>query len=86
VYDTGAHANHSSLTVFWHQGTPNISAPPEPLFPISAELGIRWVSYDDLDTVDQPRTQAAAGDPGFTDADKAHLRGRRPGSSTSYVP
>jgi len=45
VYDTGVKDNHS-LTVFWHHGTPNIGPPPEPLFPVSAELGIRWVSYD----------------------------------------
>ena len=30
----------------WHHGTPNIGAPPEPLFPARARLGIRWVSYD----------------------------------------
>ncbi len=34
------------LTVFWHHGTPNVGTPPEPLLPVSAELGIRWVSYD----------------------------------------
>jgi pimeloyl-ACP methyl ester carboxylesterase len=43
VYDTGAGPD---LTVFWHHGTPNIGAPPEPLFAASARLGIRWVSYD----------------------------------------
>jgi pimeloyl-ACP methyl ester carboxylesterase len=32
--------------VFWHHGTPNIGAPPEPLFPAADRLGIRWVSYD----------------------------------------
>jgi pimeloyl-ACP methyl ester carboxylesterase len=35
-----------SLVVFWHHGTPNIGAPPAPLFPASERLGIRWVSYD----------------------------------------
>ncbi len=35
-----------SLVVFWHHGTPNIGAPPEPLFVAAARLGIRWVSYD----------------------------------------
>jgi pimeloyl-ACP methyl ester carboxylesterase len=34
------------LTVFWHHGTPNVGAPPAPLFPTSDRLGIRWVSYD----------------------------------------
>jgi pimeloyl-ACP methyl ester carboxylesterase len=42
VYDTGG----GELTVFWHHGTPNIGAPPEPLFPAAERLGIRWVSYD----------------------------------------
>jgi pimeloyl-ACP methyl ester carboxylesterase len=46
VYDTDAEESDSSLTVFWHHGTPNIGPPPEPLFPVSAELGIRWISYD----------------------------------------
>ncbi|MFL6143766.1 MAG: alpha/beta fold hydrolase [Labedaea sp.] len=43
AYDTGA---AGGLTVFWHHGTPNIGAPPAPLFPAAARLGIRWVSYD----------------------------------------
>ena len=47
TYDTGADdAEEASLTVFWHHGTPNIGAPPEPLFAAAEELGIRWVSYD----------------------------------------
>ena len=46
VYDTGAHDPAGQLTVFWHHGTPNIGAPPEPLFAAAEELGIRWVSYD----------------------------------------
>ena len=46
VYDTGANAVHSPLTVFWHHGTPNIGPPPEPLFAASERLGIRWVGYD----------------------------------------
>jgi pimeloyl-ACP methyl ester carboxylesterase len=44
VYDTGA--DHARLTVFWHHGTPNTGAPPEPLFPAAADRGIRWVSHD----------------------------------------
>lgn len=44
VYDTGAASG--GLTVFWHHGTPNIGAPPEPLFAASSRLGIRWVGYD----------------------------------------
>ena len=46
VYDTGADVTDGRLAVFWHHGTPNIGAPPEPLFPAAARLGIRWVSYD----------------------------------------
>jgi pimeloyl-ACP methyl ester carboxylesterase len=46
VYDTGAADYDGCLAVFWHHGTPNIGAPPEPLFAAAAELRIRWVSYD----------------------------------------
>jgi pimeloyl-ACP methyl ester carboxylesterase len=45
VYDTGP-ASEGALTVLWHHGTPNLGAPPAPLFPDSARLNIRWVSYD----------------------------------------
>jgi pimeloyl-ACP methyl ester carboxylesterase len=34
------------LAVFWHHGTPNIGAPPAPLFAAADRLGLRWVSYD----------------------------------------
>ena len=46
VYDTGADGADGRLAVFWHHVTPNIGAPPEPLFAAAARLGIRWVSYD----------------------------------------
>jgi pimeloyl-ACP methyl ester carboxylesterase len=46
VYETGADDAAGRLAVFWHHGTPNIGAPPEPLFAAAEELGIRWVSYD----------------------------------------
>jgi pimeloyl-ACP methyl ester carboxylesterase len=46
VYDTGADDADGQLAVFWHHGTPNIGAPPAPLFAAAARLGIRWVSYD----------------------------------------
>jgi hypothetical protein len=46
AYDTGPDAGADRLTVVWHHGTPNIGAPPEPLFPVSDRLGIRWLSYD----------------------------------------
>ena len=46
VYDTGADAARSQLTVFWHHGTPNIGSPPEPLFAASECLDVRWIGYD----------------------------------------
>ena len=46
MYNTRADDADGRLAVFWHHGTPNIGAPPEPLFAAAARLGIRWVSYD----------------------------------------
>jgi pimeloyl-ACP methyl ester carboxylesterase len=46
AYHTCAHDAAGRLTVFWHHGSPNIGAPPEPLFSTADRLGIRWVSYD----------------------------------------
>ncbi|MCS0604367.1 alpha/beta hydrolase [Streptomyces sp. LP11] len=46
VYDTGAGDADGRPVVLWQHGTPNIGAPPAPLFPASDRLGIRWVSYD----------------------------------------
>jgi pimeloyl-ACP methyl ester carboxylesterase len=43
VYDTGG---RERLPVFWHHGTPNIGAPPAPLFAAADRLGLRWVSHD----------------------------------------
>ncbi|MFG1831686.1 alpha/beta fold hydrolase [Micromonospora chersina] len=43
VYDTGG---RDRLAVFWHHGTPNIGAPPAPLFAAADRLGLRWVSHD----------------------------------------
>ncbi len=45
AYDTGP-VGSDGLVVVWHHGTPNVGAPPEPLFPISERLGIRWIGYD----------------------------------------
>jgi len=42
AHDTG----EGDLVVLWHHGTPNTGAPPEPLFDVSAPLGIRWIGYD----------------------------------------
>lgn len=46
IYDTGTGDADDELAVFWHHGTPNTGAPPEPLFAAAAERGIRWVSHD----------------------------------------
>src|SRR5918998_3373298 len=46
AYDTGANDADDRLAVFWHHGSLNVGAPPEPLFAAAEELGIRWLSYD----------------------------------------
>lgn len=46
AYDSGTNGGAERLIVAWHHGTPNIGLPPEPLFPASEPLGIRWISYD----------------------------------------
>jgi pimeloyl-ACP methyl ester carboxylesterase len=46
VYEAVPGDAGAGLAVFWHHGTPNTGAPPEPLFPAAARNGIRWVSYD----------------------------------------
>ncbi|GAA1957744.1 hypothetical protein [Amycolatopsis minnesotensis] len=38
VYDTGGDGGPA---IFWHHGTPNTGAPPEPLFPAPARHGTR---------------------------------------------
>jgi pimeloyl-ACP methyl ester carboxylesterase len=45
VYDTGDDTG-DRLAVFWHHGTPNIGAPPRPLFATAERLGVRWVAHD----------------------------------------
>ena len=37
VYDSCG----GELTVMWHHGTPNIGAPPKPLFAAADRLGVR---------------------------------------------
>lgn len=46
AYDSAADGMAHGLPVVWHHGTPNIGLPPEPLFPTSERLGMRWISYD----------------------------------------
>ena len=45
AYDVGA-GDVDRVAVFWHHGTPNIGAPPEPLFEQAHRLGLRWLGYD----------------------------------------
>jgi pimeloyl-ACP methyl ester carboxylesterase len=45
-YDASPGPSEGSLAVFWQHGTPNIGAPPKPLFPAAKRLGIRWLGYD----------------------------------------
>ena len=42
VHDTGG----PGLPVLWQHGTPNIGAPPVPLFAAAERLGLRWVGHD----------------------------------------
>jgi pimeloyl-ACP methyl ester carboxylesterase len=42
AYDTG----RGSRPVFWLHGTPNIGAPPAPLFDLADRLDVRWLGYD----------------------------------------
>jgi pimeloyl-ACP methyl ester carboxylesterase len=44
IYDVGP--KDATVTVYYHHGTPNTGAPPEPLFPVAERLGIRWLSHD----------------------------------------
>ena len=46
LYDTGPTGSAGELVAYWHHGTPNIGAPPQPLFRAAADLGIRWVGHD----------------------------------------
>jgi pimeloyl-ACP methyl ester carboxylesterase/acyl dehydratase len=46
AYDVGPTGGSDELVVLWHHGTPNIGAPPEPLFDAARSLGIRWIGYD----------------------------------------
>jgi pimeloyl-ACP methyl ester carboxylesterase len=46
TYDLGPAERSDELVVLWQHGTPNIGAPPEPLFEAARPLGIRWIGYD----------------------------------------
>lgn len=45
IYDTDPEKD-GRLPVVWHHGTPNVGAPPEPLFAAADRLRLRWVSFD----------------------------------------
>lgn len=45
VYDTAPNGD-GRFPVVWHHGTPNLGAPPEPLFAAADRLGLRWVAFD----------------------------------------
>jgi pimeloyl-ACP methyl ester carboxylesterase len=45
IYDADPEKD-GRLPVVWHHGTPNVGAPPEPLFAAADRLGLRWVSFD----------------------------------------
>ncbi|HEY1571028.1 MAG TPA: alpha/beta fold hydrolase [Pseudonocardiaceae bacterium] len=44
IYDVGP--TDAAVTVYYHHGTPNTGAPPEPLLPAAQRLGVRWLSHD----------------------------------------
>jgi hypothetical protein len=44
AYDAGADDADGRLAVVWHHGSPNIGAPPEPLFAAADRLVVRWLS------------------------------------------
>ncbi len=46
VYEQMVALRHAPMTIFWHHGTPNIGAPPAPLFEAASILNLRWVGYD----------------------------------------
>lgn len=46
VYDRRSCSGDEALVVLYHHGTPNVGCPPEPLYDVADDLGIRWLSYD----------------------------------------
>lgn len=55
----------AATAVLWHHGTPNLGAPPAPLFAAARRLGLRWIAYD------RPGYGGSAERPGRTVADAA---------------
>lgn len=58
IYDRSPDDVEARLVVFWHHGTPNLGAPPEPFFRAASQHGIRWVSHD------RPGYGGSTSDPG----------------------
>ena len=65
AYDVGPTERDDELVLLWHHGTPNIGAPPEPLFRAAEALGLRWIGYD------RPGYGGSAPRPGATVASAA---------------
>ena len=66
AYDVGPTERDDELVLLWHHGTPNIGAPPEPLFRAAEALGLRWIGYD------RPGYGGSAPRPGATVASAAN--------------
>jgi pimeloyl-ACP methyl ester carboxylesterase len=64
-YDTGPTGSPDELAVVWHHGTPNIGAPPVPLFAAAQQLNVRWLGFD------RPGYGASSARPGRQVADAA---------------
>lgn len=62
IYDTGL-GDEDRIPVVWHHGTPNLGAPPAPLFAAADRLGVRWIGFDrpgyGVSSVDPGRTIAS---------------------------
>jgi pimeloyl-ACP methyl ester carboxylesterase len=55
----------TATAILWHHGTPNLGAPPAPLFAVAQRLGLRWIAYD------RPGYGGSTERPGRTVADAA---------------
>jgi pimeloyl-ACP methyl ester carboxylesterase len=70
AYDVGPTERDDELVLLWHHGTPNIGAPPEPLFGAAETLALRWIGYD------RPGYGGSSACPGATIASAADDAGR----------
>jgi hypothetical protein len=78
VYDTVANDTDSRLVVFWHHGTPNIGAPPEPLLPADARIATQThesVTREDDMSIEQSRgAEPPVGNAGSATAEGASMQ------------